>query len=119
MNKKLGAVALLGAWAVVLAGCAGGGTAAPSEPATGDLTVWLVGTDTPAGKLLGEQGSAYGVDGTAAALSWVMAHPARVIPIVGSQNPARVRAAADAYKVEWTREEWYAVMQAGTGEKLP
>lgn len=79
----------------------------------------LVGTDTAAGKLLGEHGSAYGVDRTAAALSWVMAHPARVIPIVGSQNPARVRAAADAYKVEWTREQWYAVMQAGTGEKLP
>ena len=30
-----------------------------------------------------------------------------------------VRAAADAFKVEWTRERWYAVMQAGTGEKLP
>lgn len=49
MNKKLGAFALLGASAVVLAGCAGGGTAEPtvSEPATGDLTVWLVGADTP------------------------------------------------------------------------
>lgn len=47
MNKKLGALALVGASAVVLAGCAGGGEAAPSEPATGDLTVWLVGADTP------------------------------------------------------------------------
>lgn len=48
MNKKLGAFALLGASAVVLAGCAGG-NAAPttSDAATGDLTVWLVGTDTP------------------------------------------------------------------------
>ncbi len=48
MNKKLGAFALLGASAVVLAGCSGG-NAAPeaSDAATGDLTVWLVGTDTP------------------------------------------------------------------------
>jgi predicted oxidoreductase len=75
--------------------------------------------DHPAGDLLAEQGAAYGVDATAAAFSWVMAHPARVIPIIGSQNPARVRAAGDAYRVEWTREQWYAVMQAGTGEKLP
>ncbi len=49
MKKKLGAIALLGTAAVVLAGCAGGGGAAPSEPAaaSGTLTVWLVGTDTP------------------------------------------------------------------------
>lgn len=48
MNKKLGAFALLGASAVVLAGCAGG-NAAPeaSDAATGEVTVWLVGTDTP------------------------------------------------------------------------
>lgn len=47
MNKKLGALALVGASAVVLAGCAGGSGSAPSEASTGDLTVWLVGADTP------------------------------------------------------------------------
>ncbi|GAA3896896.1 extracellular solute-binding protein [Microbacterium invictum] len=48
MNKKLGALALLGASAVVLAGCSGGGNDAdPGAAETGDLTVWLVGTDTP------------------------------------------------------------------------
>lgn len=46
MNKKLGALGLIGASAVVLAGCAGGGGAAP-EAETGEITVWLVGTDTP------------------------------------------------------------------------
>ncbi|MEJ1156154.1 MULTISPECIES: extracellular solute-binding protein [Microbacterium] len=47
MNKKLGAIALVGASAVVLAGCSGGTAAAPEEPSTGEVTVWLVGTDTP------------------------------------------------------------------------
>jgi N,N'-diacetylchitobiose transport system substrate-binding protein len=48
MNKKLGAVALLGASAVALAGCAGGSAGSDGEAAaTGELTVWLVGTDTP------------------------------------------------------------------------
>lgn len=49
MNTRLGALALLGASAVVLAGCTPSGTAAPeqSDAATGDLTVWLVGADTP------------------------------------------------------------------------
>jgi predicted oxidoreductase len=48
-----------------------------------------------------------------------MAHPARVIPIVGSQQPARIREAADAFKVAWTRAEWYAVIEASTGTRLP
>jgi N,N'-diacetylchitobiose transport system substrate-binding protein len=47
MNKKLGALALLGASAVVLAGCSGGTAAAPEEPETGEITVWVVGADTP------------------------------------------------------------------------
>lgn len=79
----------------------------------------LLAEDNPAFRLLARQGAAFGVDAVAAALSWVMVHPARIIPIVGSQNPARVTTAADAFSVEWTREQWYAVMQAATGERLP
>jgi predicted oxidoreductase len=48
-----------------------------------------------------------------------MAHPTHPIPIVGSQHPDRIREAADAYKVGWTRESWYAVLVASRGEKLP
>jgi len=45
MKKSLGALSLLGASAILLAGCASDG--AGQAQATGDLTVWLVGTDTP------------------------------------------------------------------------
>jgi len=73
----------------------------------------------PAAALLAAHGAAYGTDAATAALAWVMAHPARVIPIVGTQNPARLAAAAGAYRVEWTRAQWYAVLQAGMGATLP
>lgn len=73
----------------------------------------------PAGALLAARGAAWGVDAATAALAWVMAHPARIIPIVGSQNPARIAAAAGAYRVEWTRTQWYAVLEAGMGSRLP
>jgi aryl-alcohol dehydrogenase-like predicted oxidoreductase len=59
------------------------------------------------------------VSRTAAAYSWIMAHPAGPIPIVGTQNPARIREAADAYKVRWTRKDWYDVLVASRGERLP
>lgn len=61
----------------------------------------------------------YGVSRTAAAYSWIMAHPARVIPIVGSQKADRITEAADAFKVRWTRARWYAVLVAAKGEPLP
>lgn len=63
--------------------------------------------------------AAHGVSRTAAAYSWIMAHPARPIPIVGSQNPARIAEAADAFKVKWTRADWYNVLVAARGVALP
>jgi predicted oxidoreductase len=55
----------------------------------------------------------------AAAISWVMAHPARPIPIIGSQQIARIMDAADAFKVSWTRQGWYEILVAARGEPLP
>ncbi len=70
-------------------------------------------------RLLEEKGAASGVSAAAATYAWLMCHPARVIPIVGSQRAERIRESADAYKVRWTRKEWYAVLQAGMGKRLP
>ncbi|MBV8970774.1 MAG: aldo/keto reductase [Sphingomonadaceae bacterium] len=61
----------------------------------------------------------YGVSRSAVAYAWIMAHPSKPIPIVGSQNPARIREAADAFKVRFERAEWYAILEASLGERLP
>ncbi|MBA3896068.1 MAG: aldo/keto reductase [Sphingomonadaceae bacterium] len=68
---------------------------------------------------LDEVAEAHGVSRTAAAYSWVMAHPAHPIPIIGSQHAARIREAADAYKVGWTRAAWYKILVASREEPLP
>lgn len=60
-----------------------------------------------------------GVSRVAAAYGWLMAHPSGIVPIVGSQNPARIAEAMDALKVRWTRQNWYAVLVAARGEALP
>jgi predicted oxidoreductase len=54
-----------------------------------------------------------------AAYSWLMAHPAGIIPIVGSQQPERIAEAAQALAVRWRREDWYAVLVAARGVPLP
>ncbi|MDZ7588791.1 MAG: aldo/keto reductase [Parasphingorhabdus sp.] len=64
-------------------------------------------------------GNAAGVSRTVAAYGWIMAHPVRAIPIVGSQRPERIADAAAALNMRWTRQDWYAVLVAARGAPLP
>ncbi|WP_262689956.1 aldo/keto reductase [Kordiimonas aestuarii] len=55
----------------------------------------------------------------AAALAFAMMHPARVVPIVGTQTPARIKEAASAARVRISRADWYRVVEASLGARLP
>jgi predicted oxidoreductase len=56
---------------------------------------------------------------TTVALAWLLKHPAKIIPIVGSAKPERIRAAAAAATLDLTREEWYRLLVAARGEPMP
>lgn len=60
-----------------------------------------------------------GVSRTCVALAWLLKHPGRIQPIVGSVRPERIRDAAKADEVELTREDWYRLLLAARGEPLP
>ena len=59
-----------------------------------------------------------GVTNTAIAIAWLLRHPARMQPIIGTTNPDRVRDACKASDVTLTRQEWYQIYLAA-GNKLP
>jgi predicted oxidoreductase len=63
--------------------------------------------------------AAYGVSRMVVALGWLLAHPTRPVPIIGSQNPDRIREAMTALKVKMERKDWYAVLTAARGSPLP
>jgi predicted oxidoreductase len=69
--------------------------------------------------VLDEISQSRGVDRTIAALAWLLKHPAKIMPIIGSTNPARIREAVKATTLELTREEWYRLLIAARGEPLP
>ena len=79
----------------------------------------LAGAGTHVTDALDAVAQAHGATREAAALAWIMAHPARPIPIVGSQRPERIRASAEALDIQFSRAEWYAVLTAARGEPLP
>jgi predicted oxidoreductase len=53
------------------------------------------------------------------ALAWLLAHPAGIVPLVGSNNPEHVREAAQSAELTITREEWYGLWSAAWGRGVP
>lgn len=68
---------------------------------------------------LDEIAVARGTTRTAIALAWLLKHPTKIVPIIGSTDPERIRAAAAAAAIELTREEWYSLLLAARGKPLP
>jgi predicted oxidoreductase len=61
----------------------------------------------------------HGVTPSALALSWLLRHPAGIIPIIGTTNPERIRESVRATEMRLSREEWYTLLEAARGERLP
>ena len=60
-----------------------------------------------------------GVSREAVALAFVLAHPARIVPIIGTQTPARIARAGEALRVKLSRADWYDILQTSMGVRLP
>jgi len=59
-----------------------------------------------------------GVTNTAIAIAWILRHPARMQPIVGTTNAGRLHDICRASEVTLTRQEWYDIYLAA-GNTLP
>jgi predicted oxidoreductase len=70
-------------------------------------------------QVLDAKAEAAGVSRAAAAYSWILAHPARPIPIVGTQSTDRIAEIPQAFLPRGTRAEWYQVLVASLGAPLP
>jgi len=53
------------------------------------------------------------------ALAWILAHPSRPIPVIGTNQPDRIRAAAKAASIKMDRQDWFALWTAAKGHRIP
>ena len=67
---------------------------------------------------LDELAQKYAADSTAIALAWLLRHPAKLQPVIGTMNLGRLASCAKAAEITLTREEWYALWLAA-GNTLP
>jgi Predicted oxidoreductase len=67
---------------------------------------------------LDEIAGRYGVSPTTIAIAWLLRHPARMQPVIGTMNIQRLKDCCRASEIELTREEWYEIYRAA-GNRLP
>lgn len=53
------------------------------------------------------------------ALAWILNHPAKPIPVLGTGKFERIKAAVDATQITLTRQQWFRIWQASTGHEVP
>ncbi len=68
--------------------------------------------------LLRELGAAAGADAAAVATAWLLAHPARILPVLGTNSLPRIRRISDALKVPMDRPTWFRLYTAALGREV-
>lgn len=61
----------------------------------------------------------YHVSTTAIIMAWLQRHPARIMPVLGTQQLARVDEACAGATVSLTDQEWFDIYVAARGEAIP
>lgn len=53
------------------------------------------------------------------AYCWLLNHPVKIIPIIGTSKIERIKNSVKALDVKLSLEQWYKIYNASTGKKLP
>ncbi len=64
-------------------------------------------------------GTKHNVDISAVAVAWLLAHPAGILPVLGTNNLDRIGSLSDATKVKLDRETWFEILSVGMGKEVP
>ncbi len=52
-------------------------------------------------------------------LAWILKHPANIYPVLGSTNPNRLKLAVNAIKIDLEIDDWFLILKASDGKKVP
>ena len=69
-------------------------------------------------QLLDEMANENGVDRSAVAIAWILAHPSQILPVMGTNNLSRIATLSDALKVKMDRINWYRIYTLALGREV-
>jgi predicted oxidoreductase len=61
----------------------------------------------------------YDADESQLLLAWILKHPAKVHPVIGTTNKKRMELAAKAIKIDLELQDWFALLVAAQGHDVP
>lgn len=67
---------------------------------------------------LTEIGAAHGTDWSAAAVAWLLHHPARIIPVMGTNSLARIGTIGTAMDIKLDRQTWFELYTLVMGHEV-
>ena len=70
-------------------------------------------------KLLVQLVEKYSVGSDTILLAWILKHPAKIIPVAGTVNIARIQALMKAVELELDQLDWFAIWTESMGNKVP
>ena len=79
----------------------------------------LSGSDGPLRAGLHRIAAEQGVDWTAVAVAWLLRHPARILPVLGTNSLDRIAKISDALRVEMDRQTWFELYTHALGHEVP
>ena len=70
-------------------------------------------------KVLAELVEKYGVGSDTILLAWILQHPAKVIPVAGTVNIARIQQFMKAVELRMDKQDWFAIWAESIGNEVP
>lgn len=64
-------------------------------------------------------GQQAGVDAASVAVAWLLAHPARIMPVLGTNNIERIAKISQCLDITIDRQTWFEIYEAANGHEVP
>jgi predicted oxidoreductase len=78
----------------------------------------LAEADAKLRERLAEIAAQNGTDWTAVAVAWLLRHPARILPVMGTNNLTRIAQIGDAVRIPMDRQTWFELYSLALGREV-
>ena len=63
-------------------------------------------------------GQTFGVEPGTVAVAWLLAHPANILPVLGTNSLARIKTISKALEIKLDRQTWFKIYTAALGHEV-
>ncbi|MDA0319859.1 MAG: aldo/keto reductase [Proteobacteria bacterium] len=78
----------------------------------------LMGGNSAVAAVMDRLAAQTGLDRAAVAVAFLLAHPAGILPVLGTNNLSRIETISDALKVRLDRQDWFELYEAALGREV-